>query len=44
MKRQAGFSGFEAIILLIGIVGVIGWIWNIVKIAGSDNVETPLRD
>jgi hypothetical protein len=36
MRYQKGFTVFELLVVLLVAVGGFGWIWNIVKIAGSD--------
>jgi hypothetical protein len=36
MKHQKGFTSVELFIVLLVALGGIGWIWNIVKIVGSD--------
>ena len=39
MKKQAGFTLLEMLMsfyFLVAILGGIGWVWNIVKIVGSD--------
>lgn len=39
MKNQKGFTIVELLYVLVVILGAIGWIWNIVKIAGSSFSE-----
>ncbi len=36
MKKQQGKYTIELIALVVAVVMLWGWIWNIVKIAGSD--------
>jgi hypothetical protein len=39
MKKQSGFTAVELIYCAYGLAllaGGIGWVWNIVKIVGSD--------
>lgn len=34
MKRQSGWTVWEALIAVIILAGGWGWIWNIIKLAG----------
>lgn len=36
MKKQIGTTLVELVVVLVVLAGSIGWIWNIVKIIGSD--------
>lgn len=36
MKKQLGFTVIEMLVVVLVLVGGTGWIWNIVKIVGSD--------
>lgn len=36
MKKQLGFTIVEMLVVVLVLVGGTGWIWNIVKIVGSD--------
>ena len=36
MYKQSGYTLIELSILVLILFGGIGWIWNIVKIVGSD--------
>ena len=36
MKKQFGFTVVEMLVVVLILVGGTGWIWNIVKIVGSD--------
>lgn len=36
MKKQLGFTAIEMLVVVLVLVGGTGWIWNIVKIVGSD--------
>lgn len=36
MKKQLGFTIIEMLVVVLVLVGGAGWIWNIVKIVGSD--------
>jgi len=36
MTKQNGFTVVELVIAVVMLVGMAGWIWNIVKLAGSD--------
>lgn len=36
MIKQKGYTEIDIIIAAIMILGVWGWIWNIIKIGGSD--------
>lgn len=36
MKTLRGFTVVELVFAVIALLGAGGWIWNIVKIAGSD--------
>ena len=38
-KQQMGFTATELIIVIVGLLAIFGawgWVWNIVKIVGSD--------
>lgn len=39
MKKQHGFTLAELIVVIVIVIGVCGWVWNIVKIAGSDAIN-----
>lgn len=36
MKHERGFTSVELFVVLVFLFGGVGWVWNIVKIAGSD--------
>lgn len=36
MKKQIGATAVELVFVLVALFSAIGWIWNIVKIIGSD--------
>jgi len=39
MNKQAGFTVidmFHLVFIIIGLCAVGGWVWNVVKVAGSD--------
>lgn len=36
MRQQKGFTVVELVIAVVMLAGTAGWIWNIVKLAGSD--------
>ena len=36
MKKQLGFTIVEVLVVVLVLVGGTGWIWNVVKIVGSD--------
>lgn len=36
MKHERGFTSVELFVVLVVLLGGVGWVWNIVKIAGSD--------
>ena len=36
MKRERGFTSVDLFVVLVVLLGSVGWVWNIVKIAGSD--------
>lgn len=36
MKKQFGYTAVELFIAVIVLGGGIGWVWNIVKIIGTD--------
>jgi prepilin-type N-terminal cleavage/methylation domain-containing protein len=36
MKKQLGFTIVEILVVVLVLVGGTGWVWNVVKIVGSD--------